>query len=46
VREAFGLLSKGLDLSPLIIGRYALNDLPLALERLARGEGVKYVISP
>jgi len=46
VREAFRLLSAGLDLSALISGTCRLDDLPLAFERLARGEGVKYVISP
>lgn len=46
VKKAFGLMSEGLDLSALISGRYGLFDLPLAFERLARGEGVKYGIFP
>jgi L-iditol 2-dehydrogenase len=46
VRRAFGFLSEGLDLSALISGRHALPDLPAVFGRLARGEGVKYAISP
>lgn len=46
VRAAYRLLDGGLDVSPLISGRLPLSKLSVALERLSRGEGVKYAIIP
>lgn len=46
VREAYALLKGSIDVSPLISGTYPLSDLPVAFERLAKGEGIKYAIIP
>lgn len=46
VRAAFRLLDGGLNLSPLITAKMPLADLPIALERLSRGEGIKYALIP
>jgi L-iditol 2-dehydrogenase len=45
--EALALIASGaVDPSPLISGRGALADLPRFLEEQARGEGVRYAVSP
>ncbi|MCL5237902.1 MAG: alcohol dehydrogenase catalytic domain-containing protein [Nitrospirae bacterium] len=46
VKTAYGLLNGPLNLSPLISGGYPLKELPVALERLSKGEGIKYAIIP
>lgn len=46
VKTAYSLLNNTLDVSPLISGKYSLNDLPAALEKLSKGEGIKYAIIP
>ena len=46
VKTAYDLLKKGLDVSPHISGRYPLGKIPVALEKLSRGEGIKYAIIP
>ncbi|GER92505.1 hypothetical protein A45J_0221 [hot springs metagenome] len=46
VKIAYNLLKGTLNLSHLISGRYPLKDLNLALNRLSRGEGIKYAIIP
>ncbi len=46
VRNAYHLLKRGLKVSALISGHFPLANLRVALEKLSRGEGIKYVISP
>lgn len=47
VKEAYTLLAGGvINVAPLISGRYPLEGLPEALEKLAKGEGIKYAIMP
>jgi L-iditol 2-dehydrogenase len=46
VKTAYNLLKDTLNLSPLISESYPLKDLNIALERLAKGEGIKYAIIP
>lgn len=46
VKTAYSLLKKRLNISPLISSAYSLKDLPVALERLSKGEGIKYAIIP
>lgn len=46
VKTAYNLLKDTFNLSPLISGSYPLNDLNIALERLSKGEGIKYAIIP
>jgi L-iditol 2-dehydrogenase len=47
VREARRLLVEGrLDVEPLLSGTLGLAQLPEALERIGRGEGVKYALVP
>jgi L-iditol 2-dehydrogenase len=47
VADAHRLLADGaINPGPLLSGTVALVDLPLAFERLARGEGVKYAVIP
>ena len=46
VKTAYNLLKDTLNLSPLISGSYPLKDLPLALEKLSKSEGIKYAIIP
>jgi len=45
--EALELLASGsVDPSPLVSGRGALSDLPKFLEAQARGDGIRYAVSP
>jgi L-iditol 2-dehydrogenase len=46
VKTAYGLLRDSLDVSPLISGRYPLKDLHKAFDRLSKGDGIKYAITP
>lgn len=47
VREARRLLVDGeLDPGPLVTGTLPLSELPDALDRVGRGEGVKYAVIP
>jgi L-iditol 2-dehydrogenase len=47
VKKAYHLLSEGkLGVSKLISGRYPLNKLQNAFNKLAQGEGIKYAIIP
>ncbi|MEE8329382.1 MAG: zinc-binding dehydrogenase, partial [Thermodesulfovibrionia bacterium] len=47
VSQAFKLLSsRKIKTNGLISGRYPLNKLKTAFERLAKGEGIKYAIIP
>lgn len=46
VKKAYGLLRGTLDVSPLISGRYRLSELKIPLEKLSKGEGIKYAIIP
>lgn len=47
VKKAYALLcKKSLGVSRLISGRYALNQIQKAFEKLAKGEGIKYAIIP
>jgi L-iditol 2-dehydrogenase len=47
VKEAHRLLAEGIiDVAPLLSGTLPLMDLPLAFERIGRGEGVKYALVP
>ncbi|MBI5213553.1 MAG: zinc-binding dehydrogenase [Nitrospirae bacterium] len=46
VKTAYNLLKDTLNLSPLISGSYPLKNLPIALEKLSKGEGIKYAIIP
>ncbi|MFZ5998327.1 MAG: zinc-dependent alcohol dehydrogenase [Nitrospirota bacterium] len=46
VRAAYDLLKTTLNVAPLITGAHPLRDLPLALEKLSKGEGIKYAIIP
>lgn len=46
VKKAYTLLNGTLNVSPLISGRYPLEDITVALEKLSHGEGTKYVIIP
>jgi L-iditol 2-dehydrogenase len=46
VKTAYNLLKDTINVSPLISGRYPLRDLCIALERLSRGDGIKYAIIP
>ena len=46
-REALRLMQSGaVDPPPLISGRGSLSDLPRFLEAQARGEGIRYAVSP
>ncbi|MBI3592018.1 MAG: alcohol dehydrogenase catalytic domain-containing protein [Nitrospirae bacterium] len=46
VKKAYSLLNKTINVSPLISGSYPLKDLSVALEKLSKGEGIKYAIIP
>ncbi len=46
VRAREHLLSGALELDPLISGRLSLAQLPEAMWRLERGEGIQYAIDP
>ncbi len=47
VAEARELLVSGtVDVAPLISGRYPLDELEVALERLLKGDGLKYALVP
>lgn len=46
VKIAYNLLKDTLNLSILISGSYPLKDLNIALNRLSKGEGIKYAIIP
>ncbi len=46
VKAAYGLLKTPLNLSPLISGKYSLEELPVALDRLSKGDGIKYALIP
>ena len=47
VKKAYKLLSKGtLGVSRLVSGRYPLNKIQKAFDKLAHGEGIKYAIIP
>lgn len=46
VKTAYNLLKDTLNLSPLISGSYPLKDLHIALNKLSKGEGIKYAIIP
>jgi len=47
VKEAHRLLAEGIiDVAPLLSGTLPLAELPLAFERIGRGEGVKYALVP
>lgn len=47
VKKAYKLLSKGtLGVSRLVSGRYPLNKIQRAFDKLAHGEGIKYAIIP
>jgi L-iditol 2-dehydrogenase len=46
VKIAYNLLKDTLNLSHLISGSHPLKDLNLALNRLSKGEGIKYAIIP
>jgi L-iditol 2-dehydrogenase len=47
VKAAYDLLkNNALDIPPLISGRYPLAELPAAMEKLSKGEGIKYAIIP
>ena len=47
VKTAYDLLkNNALDIPPLISGRYPLTELRTAMERLSKGEGIKYAIIP
>lgn len=46
VKKAYGLLQGTLDVSPLISGSYSLSELKIPLEKLSKGEGIKYAIIP
>jgi L-iditol 2-dehydrogenase len=46
VKKAYLLLKDKLELSSLISGNFPLHDLSAVMEKLARGEGIKYAIVP
>jgi len=47
VRNAYNLLAKGiLDVSPLITGEAKLGDIQSVFEKLKKGTGIKYAITP
>lgn len=47
VRQAYELLSReDFDASALITGRYALDDLPRAIEAHRAGAGIKFAVEP
>lgn len=46
VKVAYNLLKDTLNLSPLISGSFSLKDLNIALNRLSKGDGIKYAIIP
>lgn len=46
VKTACTFLNGKIDVSPLISGSYPLKDLTVALQRLKKGEGIKYAIVP
>lgn len=47
VFEAYNLLfEKSLNLKPIFSGYYSLKEFPKALEKVLKGEGLKYVILP
>lgn len=46
VKMAYNLLKDTINISPLISGKYTLKDLHIAFEKLSKGEGIKYAITP
>ena len=47
VAEAYALLcSRELPLAPIFSGTYPLEGLPEVMEKILRGEGMKYIIEP
>lgn len=47
VLEAYNLIFENeMDLNSIFSGEYELKDLPVAIEKSLRGEGLKYVIKP
>ena len=46
VKAAYVLLNGKIDVSAMISGPFPLQDLPLALKLLEKGEGIKYAIIP
>lgn len=47
VKEAQRLLATGeVDVGPMVTGSMPLTDLPLALDLVGRGEGIKYALLP
>jgi len=47
VKEAYKILrDRVIDVRPLISGRYRLDDIREAFEKLSRGDGIKYAIIP
>lgn len=47
VKQAANLISsKRLKLKELISGSFALEEIPVAFEKLSKGEGIKYLIKP
>lgn len=47
VLEAVNLLEEGkLNLKPIFSGYYPLKELPLVMEKVLKGEGLKFVINP
>lgn len=47
VKKAYELLTGGtIRVAPLISGSYPLEGLPAALEKLSKGQGIKYAIIP
>ena len=46
VKRAYVLLREALDVSSLISGRYRLSELQVPFEKLSKGEGIKYAVSP
>lgn len=46
VRIAYKLLKDKINVSSLISLKYPLKDLPIAFERLSKGDGIKYAIIP
>ena len=47
VRQAYDLLGAGkIPVEKFISGTYTLAQLPLALNLLQRGEGIKYAVVP
>ncbi len=46
VRIAYKLMKDKINVSSLISRKYPLKDLPIAFERLSKGDGIKYAIIP